>query len=113
MYEEQPQYRVRVAISQAVFVCLHFDFPGRFVLRRRAPRLRSLSAASGPAVQCSSWVAVWAPAGPTQPHHFAAWRLGFWREKKMAQLICYALKNVNIQTFDFKKEEKTRQNVER
>ena len=111
MYEEQPQYRVRVAISQAVFVCLHFDFPGRFVLRRRAPRLRCLSQWSA-GVQCSSWVAVWAPAGPSQPHHFAAWRLGFWREKKMAQLI-YALKNVNIQTFDFKKEEKTRQNVER
>ena len=29
-----------MAISQAVFVCLHFDFPGRFVLRRPAPRLR-------------------------------------------------------------------------
>ena len=73
--------RVRVAISQAVFVCLHFDFPGRFVLRRRAPRLGCLSQWSrAGGVQYSGvaeLAAPRAPAGPSQPHHFAAWRLGF------------------------------------
>ena len=102
-----------MAISQAVFVCLHFDFPGRFVLRRPAPRLRYslgwLSEWSSALHQLSSGVSA-GRAEPTAP--FCSLAPGILTRKKMAQLI-YALKNVNIQTFDFKKEEKTRQNVER